>query len=289
MLFRSEATKSAPTQFSPSTGDWDDILGNPSSYPVCNVPGHHPYSTPDIHTSATVVYSVPHDYDNTAPVTSFLARRPPSAHAPLRVDESFADSSPLNNIISSPASLQPIDRITRETCSILATSPNPVTTHATHGSIDTSARAMRLSTAEPSASAPPPESQASTSRPDVVAVEHTPVSHTPPLEVPLSPSPTQVLDNVLSTGLSLSLDSVVTGCDNAYSSPVSHSSMLAPNDPGLSRPWASSTLDLGVAAGEEGSGKAALHKEKDTSSGARDSESSSEDITATPDRPPQSP
>ena len=34
-------TDCAPTRFSPSTGDDDRILLEPSSYPLCNIPSHH--------------------------------------------------------------------------------------------------------------------------------------------------------------------------------------------------------------------------------------------------------
>ena len=273
-------TDSAPTQFSASTGDWDGILALPDSYPVCNIPGHHPDSTPHIHASATFVHTAPHDLDhnNTAPVPSFLAGNldtpPLSANSPLRVDESFTDAPPLNDIISGPVSLQPVDQITPDSCCTPATSPNPVTTHATHGSNDNSARAMHLSTPEPLAFTFPAKSQASTPPPDAIAIENTPVGRTPSLEVPSSPSPNQVLGNMLSTGLPLSSDSVITESDNASSPPVSHSSMLAPNVHGPSRPWVFSAPDLGAAAEGEGGAKAALRTEKDASSGTRDSKAS---------------
>ena len=38
-------TDSAPTQFSASTNDLDNILWEPTAYPVCSVAGHHPHST----------------------------------------------------------------------------------------------------------------------------------------------------------------------------------------------------------------------------------------------------
>ncbi|KAF8257266.1 hypothetical protein EI94DRAFT_1338606 [Lactarius quietus] len=54
-----EGTDSAPTQFSASTGDEDDILWDSSTYPLCNISGHHPNwkshihdfssSTPNVH------------------------------------------------------------------------------------------------------------------------------------------------------------------------------------------------------------------------------------------------
>ena len=107
-------TDFASTQFSASTSDEDDILRDPSSYPMCNF-FHYPVFTPHIYASATVVHAVPHDHDNGTPVPSFLAGGPDtsplSAHAPLRVDESFTDAPPLINIISGPVSLQPVNGI----------------------------------------------------------------------------------------------------------------------------------------------------------------------------------
>jgi len=46
-----QGTDSAPMAFSVSTDDFDLILYNPSSYPLCNVPGHRHHSglTPQIH------------------------------------------------------------------------------------------------------------------------------------------------------------------------------------------------------------------------------------------------
>ena len=206
-------TDSIPTQFSASTEDWAVILRNPSSYPVCNVPGHHSNSTPHIPASPTFECTVPRAYDNTVPIPSLLAGGPDTspllAHAPLRVDESFADAPVLDNIVFNSVSLQHVDEIIPESCRAPATSPNPVATHATLGSIDTPARAM-LSTPGPSASAPPSKSRASTSPLDASAFEHALVGRTPSLDVPSSPSPTQVRDDMLHTGPPLSSDSAMT-------------------------------------------------------------------------------
>jgi hypothetical protein len=37
-----QGTDAAPTAFDASTDRWDDILGRPSSYPLCNIDTHHP-------------------------------------------------------------------------------------------------------------------------------------------------------------------------------------------------------------------------------------------------------
>jgi hypothetical protein len=44
-----QGTDAAPTSFSASTEDVDDILNRPSSYPLCNIPDHLTDSTPPIH------------------------------------------------------------------------------------------------------------------------------------------------------------------------------------------------------------------------------------------------
>ena len=206
-----QGTDSAPTHFSASTGDWDNILVVPSSYPLCNVPCHHPDLT-HIHnnsTPATFARAVSHDHDDTPPVPSFLTSSPDipslSAHASPRIDGSLTDPPPCDNIISVSVSLQPIDQTTTGSCRIPATSPNPVNTRLTLGSIHT----VHLSTPEPPESSPLPMSKASTSLPDAVAVEYTPFGRTPSLGVPLS-HPIQVLDDMFPPGLPLTSDSPVT-------------------------------------------------------------------------------
>jgi hypothetical protein len=102
-------TNSAPIQFDASTDDSSHILGDPFSYPVCNLPGHHPDSTPHIYddsaptTSARIVLS---RLDNPALIPSFLARRPGSTsspvHAPHRIDGSI--DAPHPDEIISPSS-----------------------------------------------------------------------------------------------------------------------------------------------------------------------------------------
>ena len=284
-------TDSSPTQFSTFTRDWDPILKDPDSYPVCNVPGHHPYSTPHtgVHdNSASIAFdtTVLHDHHNATLrlVPFFLGSSshmpPSSAHAPLRVDETFTDVPPLNNIISVPDSQKPIDdQTTTESCHVPATPPNPVAPHVTNGNLDTSARTTHLSTPEPSASAPPPESKASISPLDAATVEHTPASRTPSPDVPSSPSPTHVVDDMLPTGPPSSPDSPVAGSDHTSSAPEAHSSMLASGAHGPSLPQMSSAPDLGAGAEGEGSAKVILRKEEDASLAIR------EDTMATPDLP----
>ena len=249
-----QGTDSAPTRFSASTGHLDDVLREPSSYPLCNVPGHHPNSTNNVHG-----YYFPHYHDNTAPLRSSLSGTSPytpsssplSSTYPLRVEESLTEFPPWNNNISVSVSPQPIDQIgSRRTPPI---TPTPVTTRA-HRNIFT-----LLSTPKPSASTPLLKSQALVSPADAVDVEHSAYSRAPLLDVPSPPSSTQVLP----TGPSLTLDSTVTGTDHASSSLESHSPMVAPGAPGPSRPLHSSAPDLDVVAEGEGCVKPALRKVND--------------------------
>ena len=237
--------------------DGDAILSQPSMYPLCN--GHHPDLTNNVHddsastTFTSAVPLLPHDQDNTAPVLSFLSGSP--HFHPLRVDESLTDAQPRNDDLSSSVPLQPIDQTATESPRAPTNSPNPVTTRATHGSIDT----MQLSTPEPPASTPPPKSRAPDSPPDAIDVEHSADSCAPSLDVQSSPSPTRILP----TGPPLTLYSPATGTDHASSSPESHSPMVAPGDPCPSPSWLFCGPDLGAASEVEGSVKPALREEKD--------------------------
>ena len=209
-------TDSAPTRFSSSTGNDDEILWEPSSYPLCNIPAHHLDSIPHIHdTSTAFVLAVPPDQDNTILAPSPLTSPDPlplSPNDPLRVDDSLTDASPLENNISFPVSLQPVDQTTTKSRRIPATSPHPVITHATHGIFDTPPRLTYLSTLEPLASTPP-KAKSSNSPPDAIAAEHTSVNLTPSggLDVPSSPnipssaSHGPVLDDISGPSLSLTL------------------------------------------------------------------------------------
>ena len=242
-----EGTDSAPTQFSPFTGDSDDVLRYPFSYPVCNIPGHHLYSTPHIRDDsipATYAHAIPHDHYNTANVGS------------PEIPSSY------------PHALHPVDQTTTESRRILATSPDPVTTRGTHGSADTS-------TPEPSTSTPPLKSTASTSPIDAFAVQHTPIGRSPSLDVLPSPSAQAHF-----TGPPLTSDSAVTRFTHV-SSPESYTS------PGASGPFRPSLIpapDPGVAAEGGGSVKPTLRKEQ---TAPHPASTTRDDIMANPDLPPQ--
>jgi hypothetical protein len=124
-------TDSAPTAFSASTGDEDNILSHPSSYPSCNVPGHHPYlpayllnasASTAIHHAVlddnnAIVPASPHD----APLLSILA--------PFHVDENPVDVPVLDSTLA-PASLYLTHQKAMETVRDSATSLNPAASGA---------------------------------------------------------------------------------------------------------------------------------------------------------------
>ena len=151
----------------------------PSSYQVCKAPDHR-----SVDVSMTLARANPH----TAFVPSLPSPDPPSlsAHAPLLVNETFADAPPLDNQISDQGSPRPIDQTTTESRRIPITSLSSVTAP------------------EPSTYSPP-KSNTLASPPDDIATEHTELSRAPSddLNVRSSLSPTSVLDTILPTGLSL--------------------------------------------------------------------------------------
>ena len=139
-------------------------------------------------------------------IASILDKPSFSTHAPLRFDEGLGDALPLDNNVSIPVSLDPIDQATTESRRIPATSPNLGSTRATHGSIDTSARTTHLSAPELSAFASAPMSNLKASPPDAVAVEHTAGIRAPSdgLDILSSASATPVLDDIPPSGPLLS-------------------------------------------------------------------------------------
>ena len=184
-------TDSAPTHFSASTIDWDDILQDTSSYPLCKISDHRSDSTPHTHddsVSATLTHVIPHDANDAASVPSLTSPDlPPSpTHAPLPV---CTDALPLDNRISVPTFTPVIGRTITKGRRIPTISPTPVLEPSR--------------TTQHSASSPSPKSNVSASPPDDIAVWHSALSRAPSndLNVKLSPSPTPILDAILPTGL----------------------------------------------------------------------------------------
>ena len=196
-------TNCTPTQFSAFTDDWDSNLCELSSYPVCKVSDHRSDSTPHIHDdglSTTRARAVRHDFNIPTFIPFLTSPDTPSSPTDyqLPVDETFTDALPLDKQISIQSSTQVIGQTTNESRRIPPTSRTPVTTCATHGSIDPSR------TTQPSTSRPSPRSNTSASPPAGNTVGH--IEHSRTLSVDLnvlSSLPPQVLDAVLPTGLLL--------------------------------------------------------------------------------------
>jgi hypothetical protein len=206
---------SSPTRFSASTDSEEDALWLPLSYPLCDIPTHHPDSIPHIHdndSSIAFARAVQHGNGNTALVTSSLTGPDPSSapsHPSLRVNKTLTAALPFDNTNAIPVQRSP------ESNPIPAILRTPVTARTIYGSLDTSPSVTSLSTPEPLASLPPTKSKPSTSPQDDVSVEHTAFSHVASNgpNVPFSASPSPFRDVMLPTGLLSPSDSAVTGSD----------------------------------------------------------------------------
>jgi hypothetical protein len=192
-------TDSAPTAFDASTGDEDDILCYPSTYPLCNVPGHHSHSTPHTHDVA-IPTAISHAIlpGDVALVPSSLASTPdapsPSVPTAVNVDNNPMDVPLLDNI-SVPASSYRAHQTATESVRDSATSPDPAAASAAGNS--PSARTMPSTTRETStstSSVPPPAAVSLQNNADLLA-------HSSAPETPSSASPEPVLDDI--TGPSL--------------------------------------------------------------------------------------
>ena len=279
-------TDAAPTRFSASTSDYDEILSRPSSYPLCDLPCHHPGSTPHNHDNSASKPVVLHDNATLVPASHARPDVPSSSTSSTPpTPNNLTDVPPLDSDIYLPGSLRLAHQTAIENLRIPATSQNPVTARVMQGGSDTSTTATPRSTPESSASTLP-TSMASTS-PHCDVVQNITDSLTSPdvLDIPSLPSPTTVLENMFSPGLQSSLDSPVTRSDHASSSPESPSSLLSPTSTAASHPRLSSAPYSGTAAEEEGRAKAALLKEKDA---LHSSSAIREDMMTAADHPKQS-
>jgi hypothetical protein len=117
-------TDSAPTAFSASTGEEDGILFHPTSYPLCNIPGHHSDATPQIHDAATptaIAHAVLRDGTQLASTPDAPT---PSVPAPVHVHNSPTDVPLLENI-SVPLTPYPAHQISTGNFHDSTTSPDP--------------------------------------------------------------------------------------------------------------------------------------------------------------------
>ena len=228
---------SAPTRFSHSITDHGDFLRDPSLYPLCNDPNHHPDSTPHIRDETRSTTAAPAVLrDNVAHISASLANTGvPSSSTPaplhVRVNESLTDVLPLENDIFVQGSFHSTHHIPVEGLCATATSPDLLPAHSILGRIDTSTTTIP-SSPQPSASTPP-TSTASTSPPGIAVVPHIIDNHAPldALPVPSRPLPTTVL---MHTGPHSSLNPLTTGSNRPYSLD-SPPSQLAPTSPSASQ------------------------------------------------------
>ena len=119
-------TDCAPTQFSASTSDEDDILMRHSTYPLCNIPGHHPHPAAHIHdvsASTSTPRHVLHDNAELDPTFPPYASSL-SVTTPVLADENTVDVPQIDNIlVSAPSSSCALQTAT-ETFHDSTTSPN---------------------------------------------------------------------------------------------------------------------------------------------------------------------
>jgi hypothetical protein len=115
-----EGTDAAPTNFSASTRDFEQILVQPSSYPSCNIPSHHPDST--IPNSLTVPLSdQPGESPNVTPSSSGSAaprlteERNIVVGAPLQSDQTMINKIRESQAPGATSPALPARTITRPT------------------------------------------------------------------------------------------------------------------------------------------------------------------------------
>ena len=190
----------APTEFSASTSDEDPILMRHSTYPLCNIPGHHPDSTTHIHdVSASTATPRSVLQDNAALDHTFPHDAPSQfVTTPVLADEITLDAPPIDNVLV----LAPSSRAHQTaTESVRNSAASLDQTAASVARDDPSSRTMAPTTCDastPTASAPPPASVTFQNNTDLLAHCNTP-------EIPSSASPESVLDHTTGPSLSLTL------------------------------------------------------------------------------------
>ncbi|KAN0140588.1 hypothetical protein V8E53_001797 [Lactarius tabidus] len=243
-------TEAASTRFSASTSDYDEILSDPSSYPLCNLLCHHRDSTPHINdNSASTSNSRVVLYDSPLPVSASLSNpdAPSSSTpspSPLPIANSLTDVPPLDNEINVSGSFHPVHQTAIENLRHSSTSQDPFTARVSEGGSDTATTMTPYTTSELSVSTSPPTSIASTSPPGSVSIQPFACCRTSldALDIPSLPSPT-ALNNLFPTD--------------------SHSLLLAPTSPASSHLQLSSAADSGTTGEGEGNTKPGLPKERD--------------------------
>jgi hypothetical protein len=202
-------TEAASTRISASTSDYDEILSDPSSYPLCSLRCHHRDSTPHIDDNSTSTSNARVVlYDSPLPVSASLSNpdAPSSSTpspSPLPIANSLTHVPPLDNEINVPGSFHPVHQIAIENLRLSATFQDPFTARVSEGGSDTATTMTPYTTSELSVSAAssPPTSIASTSPPGSVSIKPFAGCRTTldALDIPSLPSPT-ALNNLFPTG-----------------------------------------------------------------------------------------
>ncbi|KAI9433552.1 hypothetical protein H4582DRAFT_2082192 [Lactarius indigo] len=235
----------------------------PSSYPLCNTPGHCPKLAP--RTFAVSTLTSLHDKSTLTPPAGAPGPFSPKPD-PFPIDgERPTDVPPMNNDISAPlitVSSRVAQQITIENLHIPAAPPVLPHAGATQSNGNgASARTIPHSAPEASTPTPPPLASitldaANSPHCDLYCVPSPDVSD---ISSPLPPI--LALDNALPTVPQLSLDSPATQPDYGPPRPeASHSSIPATAPPAASHPLPTSAPDTGIANNGEGSTKAAWGK-----------------------------
>ena len=188
-------TDCAPTEFSASTSDEDAMLSLAFVYPLCNIPGHHPDSTPQIHdasTSTAIPRSVLHN--NAPSVPSIPIDAPsPSITTPIHVGGNPMDMQLFDNL-PAPTTLDCTHQIATESVRDSTTSSDRATTGA---ALEDPSSQIIVPTAHET-------STVTSSIPPPAAVSfHNKVAHSGTSESSASPEP--VLGDPAGSSLSLTL------------------------------------------------------------------------------------
>ena len=112
-----EDTDCAPMLFTTSTVDHDDILKQPFSYPLCNIPGHHPNSpgpataaggTRDIDTMPPVILKAPTSPSSVPSIDTISPQNNTALLAPSDAPFSASSEPVLDNILPAGSSFSPM-------------------------------------------------------------------------------------------------------------------------------------------------------------------------------------
>jgi hypothetical protein len=239
-----QGTNSAPTLFSASTRDTNNVLDDPDLYPMCNVTGH-------VHDgSASMIF--PHPVLNDDPATSTVSPTSlgaPSLHAsaPFPVDESLTTPPTLENSHLTP---QTVDN--RQ---VPVTSPDPVTAGVMRDIV-----AAGVTTPLPTPETSFSTSLSSASEPPEVSPRHNAnrlASSDPPN--PSSSASNTVLDNIHHTGALLTSHLPMTRSDISPSCRLIAATAAPSTSQGIT-----SVTDLDATPEEYGSPMPTLRDAEDT-------------------------